>query len=163
MNPKPNIFQRAIAAIVMQKPITIALSGITEPLDKFFLALTGGRFAISQIAGLPIIELESRGARTGQLRRHPLMGVRDGERIALVGTNFGGENHPAWVFNLRANPDCSVRAHNITKKYRARELEGDEYEKYASMATDLYKGYALYRKRAAHRHVAIFVLEPASA
>jgi len=161
MNPKPSFLQRMIASIVMQKPITEALSNVTEPLDNFFLAISGGRFAISEIAGMPIVQLESRGARTGQLRTHPLLGVRDGEKIALLGTNYGRKNHPAWVFNLRANPECSARARNITKKYRARETAGDEYEKYFQCAIDIYKGYAFYRQRAAPRHVAVFVLEPA--
>jgi hypothetical protein len=58
------------------------------------------------------------------------------------------------------NPECSVLFRGETRKYVARELEGEEYEKFFQMAVDQYAGYQTYRERAAHRHIPVMLLEP---
>jgi len=92
----------------------------------------------------------------------PLVGVIDNEKIAIVGSSFGREHNPGWYYNLKAHPECDVLFKGRTEKYVAREMVGDEYEKYWRMAVSYYKGYEKYKERAAHRHIPVMLLEPRS-
>jgi deazaflavin-dependent oxidoreductase (nitroreductase family) len=129
----------------------VVLSHILQPADEIMLFLTRGKHTIAELI-LPTIELDTIGARTGQRRTHPLGGFLDGDKYILIGSNFGGKHHPAWVHNLRAHPECVVHAHGHSKKYLARETEGGEREKCWQFALRYYKGYALYEKRAELHH-----------
>jgi len=84
----------------------------------------------------------------------------DGEKIALIASNFGGKNNPGWYYNLKANPECDVLFNGRTQKYIAQELFDVEREKYYQMAISYYAGYERYKERAAHRHIPVMLLEP---
>jgi len=160
MNHRPNAFQRALHAILSRRVLTQLLSRVTEPADKVLFALTKGRHTFTQLVGWPIIELESIGARTGRPRLHPLVGLRDGDKIAVIGSNYGRARHPALVHNLRAHPGCIVHTAGRAAKYLAREADGEERARYWELALEYYKGYAAYEQRAAPRKITVWILEP---
>jgi len=160
MKHRPNILQRFLHRFLMLKPVSAFLARALQPLDHTALFLTRGKYTITELVGLPIIELDTFGARTGQRRSHPLVGLPDGNKIALIGSYFGRKHHPAWVHNLRAHPECVVHANGRSKNYLARETGGDERTKYWGLALDYYKGYALYEQRAAPRKISVWILEP---
>jgi deazaflavin-dependent oxidoreductase (nitroreductase family) len=160
MNRTPNSLQRFIHRILMLGPVSAFLARVLEPLDEFFMRLTKGKHTATELVGLPIIKLDTIGARSRQLRSHPLVGLRDGDKIAIIGSNFGSKHHPAWVHNLRAHPECGVHTNGRFGYYIARETEGEEREKYWQLALSRYKGYAAYEQRAAPRRIAVVVLEP---
>lgn len=159
MNHPPNAVQRFFLFIFALKPVSVVLSHILQPADEIALFLTRGRRAIAELV-LPTIELETVGARTGQPRRHPLGGFLDGDKYILIGSNFGRKHHPAWVHNLRANPECIVHAHGQSARYLAREAEGEERARCWNLALQYYKGYEIYARRAAPRKISVWVLEP---
>lgn len=161
MRPAPNAVQRAFLWLFALKPVSAVLAHILQPADEIMLFLTRGKHTVAELV-LPVIEVETIGARTGKKRTHPLGGFVDGDKYVLIGSNFGGTHHPAWVYNLRAHPDCIVHAHGKTGAYVARETDGEERARYWQLALSYYKGYALYEKRAAHRRIAVIVLEPKS-
>lgn len=160
MTGKPNAFQRALHIIFSQRLVTQFFAPITEPADKLLLALTRGRHTFTKLVGWPVIELVTSGARTGQPRSHLLIGLRDGEKIAVIGSNFGSRRHPAWVHNLRAHPKCVVRLGGQSRNYLARETDGEERQQCWQLALSYYRGYAAYEKRAAPRRISVWVLEP---
>jgi deazaflavin-dependent oxidoreductase (nitroreductase family) len=124
------------------------------------LRFSRGRCSAAAILGWTIIQLTTTGAKTGQPRTLPLVGIFEKDRIALMGTSFGRQHNPGWYYNLKSNPQCSVLFRGETREYVARELEGEEYEKFFQMAVDQYAGYQTYRERAAHRHIPVMLLEP---
>lgn len=160
MSLGPNAFQKFIHRFLMLRFVSALLARILEPLDELTLRITRGRRTVTELAGLPIVQLETLGARTGLRRSHPLVGMRDGHCVIVIGSNFGGKHHPAWVHNLRAHPECGVRVNGRYANYVARETEGDERNKYWQLALSYYNGYAAYEKRAAPRRIAVMVLEP---
>ena len=160
MNRKPNSLQRFVHRFLMLKPVSAILARLLPPMDEFARRLTRGKHTVTELVGLPVIEIETVGARTGKPRLHPLVGLPDDGRIALIGSNFGRKHHPAWVHNLRANPECIVHAAGRAGKYLAREAEGGERARYWNLALDFYKGYAAYEKRCAPRKISVWVLEP---
>jgi deazaflavin-dependent oxidoreductase (nitroreductase family) len=159
VNRKPNTLQLFFLHLFALKPVSAILSHILQPVDEIALFLTRGKHTVAELV-LPVIELETLGARTGQPRIHPLGGFLDGDKYILIGSNFGGKHHPAWVHNLRAHPECVVHAHGRSQKYLARETEGGERTRCWNLALEYYKGYAAYEKRAAPRKISVWILEP---
>lgn len=92
-------------------------------------------------------------------RSSPVLSIPDGKCTILVGSNWGRENNPNWVYNLRANPQANVRRGKNEMAVNVRELNGDEREKYWNKAVAFYPPYVSYEKRA-KRLLPIFLLEP---
>lgn len=160
MNVKPNAYQKAVHRLLTLKPVSFVLSKILYRADNFLLLATKGKHTVTRIVGLPIIQLTTKGAKTGKSRTMPLLSIPDGEKIALIASFFGGRHNPGWYYNLKANPECEVRINGETRKYLARESFGEERERYFQMGNSYYAGYAKYKERAAHRHIPVMVLEP---
>jgi deazaflavin-dependent oxidoreductase (nitroreductase family) len=160
MTKRPNAFQRFIHHFLMLRPISAFMAHVLHHVDAFVLRFTRGKYTITQVVGLPIIQLTTTGAKTGQARTLSLVGLVDGERIALIGSNLGQKHNPGWYYNLMANPECLVRVNGHSDTYLARETEGDEREKYWQLAVSYYKGYEVYKIRTAHRRIPVMVLEP---
>lgn len=160
MNVTPNVYHKAVHRLLMLKPVSIFLSKFLYRTDNFILWATHGRFTVTRIVGLPVIQLTTKGAKTGKPRTMPLLSIPDGEKIALIASYFGRTHNPGWYYNLKASPECEVRINGETRKYLARESFGDERERYFQMGNSYYAGYAKYKERAAHRHIPVMVLEP---
>ena len=159
---KPNAVQRLIHRFVMLRPVTAAVAPWVHQVDKAMVKLTKGKYTLSEFLGWNIVQLTTTGAKSGQPRTMPLIGLVDGEKIALVASSFGRQHNPAWYYNLKAHPECTVQWNDRAGTFTARETQGDEYQKYWQMAVSVYGGYEKYRERAAHRHIPVMVLEPKS-
>jgi deazaflavin-dependent oxidoreductase (nitroreductase family) len=130
-------------------------------LDKPLLKLSGNRASLtSWLAGLPVIMLTTTGAKSGLLRQMPLVSLQEGEKLILIATYFGSQHHPAWYYNLKANPCADVSYDGHTVSYLARQAQGEERTHYWQMAVELYSGYNFYQKRAGSREIPVIVLEP---
>jgi deazaflavin-dependent oxidoreductase (nitroreductase family) len=160
MDGKPNAFHRLIHRVVMIRPVTAFFARKIHRIDGRMLKLTKGRYTFSEIAGWPIIQLITTGAKTGRLHNSPLIGLFDGEKIALIASSFGRQHNPSWYYNLKATPQCEVQFKGRSGKYVARETLGEEREKYWQLALSYYEGYDMYKARAAHRQIPVLILEP---
>ena len=156
---KPNGFQRLLHRFVMIRSVTAFFAPRIHRADRALLELTKGKHSLAEILGWPIIELKSIGAKTNQQRSLPLVGLFNGEKIALIASSFGREHNPGWYYNLKAHPECDVLFNGRSGKYFARELEGDEYTQYWQLAVSYYAGYEKYKERAAPRHIPVILLE----
>lgn len=153
-------FHRSVARLASQPWMTSLVARVTPPLDRTALRLTNGTSTVSDwLVGLPPLWLTARGAKTGQPRTVPLFGIPVDDDLALIGTSFGREATPGWVYNLEANPDVSVRYQEIEVGCSARRVAGQEEEAIWSTAETIYAGYASYRLRITNRDVRVFVLE----
>jgi deazaflavin-dependent oxidoreductase (nitroreductase family) len=129
-------------------------------VDRVVLPLTRGR--LSTGVGQQVLLLETIGAKSGEARKTPLLYLKDGNHLVLIGSRAGARRHPAWVHNLRANPRAKVLAPGgRSGEYVAREAEGDERKRLWAEAVDYYDGYATYQERAGKRRIPVVVLEPA--
>lgn len=105
--------------------------------------------------------ITSRGAKSGKVRKHPVMRVeRDGKYLA-VASKGGDESNPAWYFNLVAHPDVELQDGPERLPFRARVLEGDERADWWEHAVATWPTYARYQEQTA-REIPLFLLEPAS-
>jgi len=102
--------------------------------------------------GLPVIIVTHMGNKTGAIRKTPLMRVKDGNSYVLVGSQGGAPTDPAWVHNLRANPDVEIRDETVVRPMRVREVEdAAERSRLWQLAIAAYPPYAEYQERTARR------------
>ena len=95
----------------------------------------------------PIVVITNRGARSGKIRKTPVMRVeRDGLYLA-VASRGGAPENPVWVHNLRANPQVELQDGAVRKAYVARELAGDERAQWWDYAVATWSNYGAYQKR----------------
>lgn len=109
--------------------------------------------------GDPIVVVTNRGAKTGKIRKTPLMRVeKDGAYLA-VGSLGGAPKNPVWVYNLRAHPEVELQDGPVRKKFVARELSGDERAEWWDHAVATWSTYGEYQKKT-ERQIPLFLLEP---
>lgn len=107
--------------------------------------------------GLPIIILTSIGAKSGKLRKTPLMRVEHDGEYAVVASLGGAPKHPVWYFNLLKNQHVELQDGADKREYTAREVHGDERALWWERAVAAYPPYADYQKKTT-REIPLFVL-----
>ena len=112
--------------------------------------------------GRPVIILTSVGAKSGKLRKTPLMRVEHDGEYAVVASLGGAPKHPVWYYNLVANPHVELQDGAVKKDYQAAEVHDDEYEAWLERAIATWPDYAEYQKKTT-RKMPIFVLKPIEA
>lgn len=131
---------------------------IAPRIDPLLLRASRGR--VSSGLGQPVGILKIRGARSGLIRETTLLCTPVDEGYLVVASRAGSEKHPAWYYNLRANPDIQLEIGGEEQAYVAHELHGADREAYWAKAVWFYPGYAAYQKRASVRTIPIFLLTP---
>jgi deazaflavin-dependent oxidoreductase (nitroreductase family) len=138
------VLYRAYARLVGTRAMGWLSRLIAWKLDPLLMRLSGGRVATG--LALPTALLETRGARTGRLRRNAVIYFHDGERVTIVASKLGLPEHPAWFHNLRANPDVTFGGHPFRAEVVADEAARDRLWQ---LADRVLPAYAAYRERAA--------------
>ena len=111
------------------------------------------------LRGVPIIVLTSVGAKSGKLRKTPLMRVEHDGRYAVVASKGGAPQHPSWYNNLVQHPHVELQDGAVKRDYSARIVEGDERAEWWGHAVAVWPDYDAYTKRT-DREIPVFVLEP---
>jgi deazaflavin-dependent oxidoreductase (nitroreductase family) len=156
-----NPVQRGVRRFASWGPGSWIMARISHHLDRPVYRATNGRYtAGSLLAGLPILMLTTIGAKSGKRRMVPVVGLPTADGLAVIASNYGQEHHPAWYHNLRKDPHAEVGMDERTWRVRAVEVEGERRERIWQEALKIYPGYATYEKRADHRRIHVFVLEP---
>lgn len=153
-------WRRSVQRFVSLQAATRLLSRFVARIDRPFLKLTKGHFSPSGfLAGWPVVTLQTTGAKSGQARITPLIGIPDGEKFILIASNYGQNRNPAWYYNLVANPVAWVTFTGRKRQYHAIEAKGVERERYWGLAVSAHSGYQDYQSRAG-RTIPIMVLSP---
>lgn len=140
-----DVYEPSTTAWVSQQVETIESSGGTRG---------------TVMRGRPVVVLTMRGARTGRLRKVPLMRVEHDGRYAAVASLGGAPQNPVWYSNLLADPRVDVRDGPVVHSLVAREVTGDEKALWWRRSVEAYPDYAGHQART-DRQIPLFVLEPA--
>jgi F420H(2)-dependent quinone reductase len=108
--------------------------------------------------GMPVVIVTNRGAKTGAVRKTPLMRVEHEGVYLAVGSRGGAPENPLWVYNLRAHPDVVLQDGPRTWEMTAREVSGSERETWWERAVATFPPYAQYQTKT-DRLIPVFVLE----
>lgn len=111
--------------------------------------------------GLPVVIVTNVGAKSGKVRKTPLMRVEHEGRYAAVASQGGSPKNPLWYYNFVANPRVELQDGPKRTAMIARELIGREREQWWERAVAAYPPYAEYQTKTS-RQIPVFVLEPAT-
>jgi deazaflavin-dependent oxidoreductase (nitroreductase family) len=115
----------------------------------------------AEMKGKPIILLTTIGAKSGKIRKTPLMRVEHGGEYAVVASLGGAPKNPVWYYNIKAHPQVELQDGADTKDYQAREVFGDEKAAWWERAVEAWPDYAEYQTKT-DRQIPVFVLTPVS-
>ncbi len=113
------------------------------------------------IHGLPVVVLTTRGAKSGKIRKSPLMRVEHDGAYAVVASMGGAPRHPVWYHNVVADPRVELQDGPVRQDMTAREVTGEEKALWWGRAVEAYPDYTDYQKKT-DRQIPVFVLEPAA-
>ncbi|MEV3933261.1 nitroreductase family deazaflavin-dependent oxidoreductase [Streptomyces sp. NPDC053728] len=111
--------------------------------------------------GMPVILLTTRGARSGKIRKTPLMRVEHDGDYAVVASLGGAPKHPVWYYNVQADPEVELRDGTLRQDMVAREVTGEEKALWWARAVEAFPDYADYQTKT-DREIPVFVLSPSA-
>jgi len=140
----PGLLVRAYSAVGATRFARFISRHVNWKLDPLLLRLSRGRLASTLV--IPSALLETRGARSGAIRRNAVIYFHDRGRPTIAASNAGAPRHPAWYHNLRADPDVvlggiPMRASVVT--------DPAELDRLWPLADRVFPGFATYRRDAA--------------
>jgi deazaflavin-dependent oxidoreductase (nitroreductase family) len=115
----------------------------------------------TELQGRPVILLTTIGAKSGKIRKTPLMRVEHDGEYAVVASLGGAPKNPVWYHNVKAHPRVELQDGPVTKEYEAREVVGDEKAVWWERAIEAWPDYAEYQTKT-DRQIPVFVLTPVS-
>jgi deazaflavin-dependent oxidoreductase (nitroreductase family) len=113
------------------------------------------------LRGVPVVVVTSVGAKSGKLRKNPVMRVEHDGSYALVASKGGAPEHPSWYANLVKNPTVELQDHADKATYTVRELHGEERSSWWSRAVEVWPDYADYQAKT-DREIPVFLAERSS-
>lgn len=135
-----------------------ALDWSREQAEKY---MESGGTEGTELQGKPVILLTTIGAKSGKLRKTPLMRVEHDGEYAIVASLGGAPKNPVWYHNVKKNPRVEVQDGPVTADFEAREVFGDEKALWWERAVAVWPDYAEYQKKT-DRQIPVFVLTPVS-
>jgi deazaflavin-dependent oxidoreductase (nitroreductase family) len=123
------------------------------------LYMSSGGTAGTELKGKPVILLTTVGAKTGKLRKTPLMRVEYDGHYAVVASLGGAPKNPVWYHNIVAHPRVELQDGTQMGEYEAREVSGDEKATWWERAVAVWPDYADYQRKT-DREIPVFVLTP---
>jgi deazaflavin-dependent oxidoreductase (nitroreductase family) len=141
------------------------LSGEYEPSTSDWARENAEKYMASggtdgtELQGKPVILLTTIGAKTGKIRKTPLMRVEHDGEYAIVASLGGAPKHPVWYHNIKAHPRVELQDGPVNKEYEAHEVLGDEKAVWWERAVEAWPDYAEYQKKT-DRQIPVFVLTP---
>lgn len=156
-NRPPGLLSRIYAALANTRLGRFMSPNFVWKVDPYLMRATGGRIGMGLV--LPTALLETRGAKSGAVRRNGVIYFHDGDRVTIVASKLGYEHHPAWFHNLQAHPDVTLGGIPM----RASVVDDEaECRRIWALADRVFAPYAAYRREAAkaNRTIPIVQLSP---
>jgi len=135
-----------------------AAQWVREQVEEY--ESSGGTSGV-MLHGRPTVIVTSKGARSGKLRKNPVMRVERDGAYAAVASKGGAPENPSWYGNLVDHPLVELQDATVKGDFTARELSGDERATWWERAVEAFPNYAEYQE-STDREIPVFLLEPAS-
>ena len=147
-------FSRAVASFSSTRLGRFISAKVVWKVDPYLLRVTRGRVGMG--LAIPTALLETRGARSGAVRRNGVIYFHDGDRVTIIASKQGDARHPAWFHNLQAHPDVTfggipMRATVVSDEAERRRLW--------TLADRVFAPYAAYRRDAARANRTIPIVQ----
>lgn len=153
-NRPRGLFSRAYAALANTRLGRFMSVNLAWKVDPYLMRATRGHLGMGLV--MPTALLETRGAKSGAARRNVVIYFHDGERVTIVASKLGFEQHPGWFHNLQADPD--VRFGGVPMRATVVEDEA-ELQRLWTLADRVFAPYAAYRREAAKANRTIPIVQ----
>lgn len=156
-NRPRSLFSRSFAAFSSTRAGRLISANLVWKVDPYVLRATRGRVGMGLV--LPTALLETRGAKSGAVRRNGVIYFHDGDRVTIIASKAGAAQHPGWFYNLRAHPDVTLGGTPLRASVVSDE---GERQRIWALADRVFAPYATYRREAAKasRTIPIVQLTP---
>ncbi|WP_030747765.1 nitroreductase family deazaflavin-dependent oxidoreductase [Streptomyces sp. NRRL F-5135] len=134
-------------------------SSMTMAREQAELYESSGGTEGTTLNGLPVILLTTLGAKSGKIRKSPLMRVEHEGRYAVVASLGGAPKNPVWYHNVVADPRVELQDGPVRQDMIAHEATGEEKAVWWARAVEAFPPYAEYQEKT-DREIPLFVLEP---
>jgi deazaflavin-dependent oxidoreductase (nitroreductase family) len=155
---RPTLYHRIGLWLTGRVPGVYVLRYVWTPFDRLVVRLTGGRRGLAPRV-IPQMVLTTTGRRTGKRHSTPVLYLEEGDRYIVVASNYGRARHPAWSYNLLANPGATIQIGSVRRAVHGRPATPQEFERSWPRLVAIWPGWATYR-RMTDRRFRMFVLEP---
>lgn len=139
------------------------------PSDRLFRLVNAYHRAVLKVtfgkvgwkaAGMPVVQLTTAGRRSGEARTVLVTSpLQVGDSVVIVASRAGDDRHPAWLLNLRANPQVEVTMDGLARPMVAREAMGDERARLWADLVAAQERYSGYQSKT-DRTLPVVVLDP---
>ena len=116
-------------------------------LNTWIYRVSGGRWMGRFPSGAPVCLLITKGRKSGRRRTVPLLFLADGDDLVVVASQGGASQHPAWYFNLAADPKAEVQIGRRRFAVTARTVSAEERVALWPRLVALYPPYDAYQTR----------------
>lgn len=106
-----------------------------------------------------VLILHTKGRKSGNTRKLPLIYGRDGENYMVVASKGGAPDHPFWYLNLVANPDAAIQVWSDLIPVTARTATPEEKKRLWPTMTAQWPDYDAYQERT-EREIPLVILSP---
>jgi deazaflavin-dependent oxidoreductase (nitroreductase family) len=127
--------------------------------DQVEKVTAAGTTDVVDVMGRKVVVITMRGAKSGKIRKVPVMRVEKDGAYAAFASQGGAPKNPVWYNNLKADPKVTLQDGETVGEYVARELDGDEYAEWWDRGVEAYPPYAEYQTKTT-RKIPVFLLEP---
>ena len=142
-----------------QEKIASTLIKPMSVLNTWVYRISGGRIGGKFLRGAPVLLLTTIGRKSGKPRTAPLLYLRDGEKIVIVGSKGGMSQHPLWYRNVEANPDVDVEIGSERRRMLARRATDEEKAAVWPKLVAMYRDFDDYQART-ERNIPVIILSP---
>jgi deazaflavin-dependent oxidoreductase (nitroreductase family) len=153
----PGWFRRFYARLAATRVALFISRHFNWYVDPWLLRLTRGRLASTLV--FPTGVLETRGARSGAVRRNAVIYFcdveREPDRVIVAASNGGAPRHPSWYHNLVAHPDVTFGGVPM----RATVVDDAERDRLWALADNVFPAFGRYRRGAASHGRTIPLIE----
>jgi deazaflavin-dependent oxidoreductase (nitroreductase family) len=153
-NRTRSLLSRAYAAFSSTPLGRFIAANVAWKLDPYLLRASRGRVGMGLF--LPTALLETRGAKSGAVRRNAVIYFHDEDRVTIIASKAGHEKHPAWFHNLRAHPDVTFGFIPMRATVVSDEAERNRLW---TLADRVFAPYATYRRDAAKANRTIPIIQ----
>jgi len=149
-----SLFSGAYAAFSGTRSGRVISAKLVWKIDPYLLRLSRGRLGMGLV--LPTALLETRGTKSGAVRRNAVIYFHDEDRVTIIASKAGAETHPAWFHNLRAHRDVTFGGIPMQATVISDEAER---ERLWTLADRVFAPYATYRAEAAKANRTIPIIQ----
>jgi deazaflavin-dependent oxidoreductase (nitroreductase family) len=154
-----NAFHRVVRVFATTKVGAVLFRPTAHHLDRLISRPTGGKRSFAgMMGGVPAVILTTTGAKSGAPRTVAVLGVRHPDGVAVIASNYGSHKHPAWYYNLKANPACTVERDGETWRASARHARASERDEIWANGVAIIPGLMKEEVWAGDRHIEAFIL-----